>query len=537
MRLVIAYLLYALCEYGLWIAMLVYAYDQGGASTAGVVAVAQLVPAAGVALVVAPLAERTSPVAVLVGGYAVVALGAAAAAVSLLAGLPTLATYTGAVVASAAMAAARPAQSSLLPALSSHASELTACNVAIGWAENLSVLVSGVAVGVVLAVGSVGHAYAGATVLMVGAVLLTLPLRGLTLTRRRSTAGDPDGEGRVRGESETMQLWRDRPARLLVGLLALEYLVIGALDLLFVVMAIDVLDAGQSWAGYLNTAYGAGAVLLGLLGALLVGRRLGPVIVVTALGLGLALVATVAADLVLVVVLLGVVGGARTLFNTAVRVLLQRSVPPQRLAGLFGLSEGLNMSCLAAGSVFVPVLVSIGGPTLAIVGTAVLLPAAVAARLFVLFRIDEQARLPVVEIALLQRIPLFRSLPSETLEALAAGLEEVELEPGTVLMREGEEGDYYFAIGHGTVDIQQKGTTIRTMGRAEGLGEIALLRSTPRTATAIATTRVTAFRLDRASFLGAVLGHASTLETARAVVDEHRTRDASRSDPTRTPDP
>jgi MFS family permease len=302
------------------------------------------------------------------------------------------------------------------------------------------------------------------------------------------------------------------------------------------VMALEVLDVGEAWAGYLNTAYGAGAVVLGMLGVLLVGRRLGPVIIGTAVALGVALAASAAAGLVVVVVLLAVVGGARTLFHTAVRVLLQRAVPPQRLAALFGLSEGLNMSFLAAGSVFVPLLVVLGGPTFALVGTAALLPVAVALRAVVLFRIDDEARLPVVEIALLQQIPLFGSLPSPTLEALAASMEEVDLAPGTVLVEEGDEGDYYYAIGQGSVEIRRGGAAVRELGRADGLGEIALLRSTPRTATAVATSRVTAFRLDRDSFLTAVVGHPATLENADAVVREHHARDTSRRDGSAGPD-
>jgi hypothetical protein len=186
------------------------------------------------------------------------------------------------------------------------------------------------------------------------------------------------------------------------------------------------------------------------------------------------------------------------------------------------------MLLLGAGALVVPVLVRLGGATLALAGTAALLPVVVAARLVVLLRIDQQARLPVVEISLLQQIPIFRALPSDALEALALSLEQVELPTGAVLMREGDAGDYYFAIAEGSVEVSQRGRPIATLGRADGLGEIALLRSGPRTATAVATTRVTAFRLDREAFLTAVLGHAPTLESADAVVRAHTDRDAAR---------
>ena len=156
-------------------------------------------------------------------------------------------------------------------------------------------------------------------------------------------------------------------------------------------------------------------------------------------------------------VLLAVVGGTRTLLDVSVRVLLQRTVPPHRLAGVFGVAEGLLMIGLAAGSLLVPFLMSLGGATLAVLGTAAILPALVLAFLPLLLRLDQHARVPVVEISLLRQLPLFAQLPATSLAAVAQRLERVEFEPGAALVREGEIGEHYYAIADGDVTVLQRG--------------------------------------------------------------------------------
>ncbi len=510
------YAVFIVTEYSVWIAMLVYAYGRGGASLAGWIAVAQLAPAALVAPLAAAVADRRSPVRLLAGGYLGQAAGMAATAAAIAGDHPT-AAYAGAILASVAVTTTRPAQATLLPSLATSPDQLTAANVLLGWIETGCITASGLLVGAGIPLFGVSGVFATSAVLAVAASAL---VAGLHVPRGTAR---PIAPSRLRAGLADLaaglsQAIREPGLRLPVALLTAEAVVVGALDLLFVVLAIAVLHRSPAWTGYLNLAYGSGGVLAAAVTVTLVGRRLAVPVVGSTLLLGAALgVLALRPGAAGTVALLVLVGGCRAVLDVATRTLLQRTAPAQRLGRVFGLVEGLTMAGLAAGALAVPALVRLGGSTLALAVVAAVLPVAVLAGGRAAARMDAAARVPVVEIALLRSLPLFAELPPPVIEGLAQALDPVSLPAGAVLMRQGEPGDCYYAIASGELEARQDGGFLRRCGRGEAVGEIALLRDTPRTATVLAASDATLYRLDREPFLAAVTGHAPTHRRAGSI--------------------
>jgi hypothetical protein len=180
---------------------------------------------------------------------------------------------------------------------------------------------------------------------------------------------------------------------------------------------------------------------------------------------------------------------------------------------------------LAVGSLLTTVLIHIGGPTAAVIGVAAVLPVGLVLCGRSLLTLDSSASVPIVEIALLRSLPHFASLPGPSLEGLARSLECVHLPAGAVLMREGDAGDRFYAVADGELDVTIAGAHVSTQQRGDGIGEIALLRNVPRTATVTAETDVTLYAIDSATFLAAVTGHAGTYAAASRVVDGLMTGD------------
>ena len=107
-------------------------------------------------------------------------------------------------------------------------------------------------------------------------------------------------------------------------------------------------------------------------------------------------------------------------------------------------------------------------------------------------------------------MPLFAGLDRVALAKLAAHFERVRFEPGEIVFREGDPGDAFYVVLHGTfsdyVGSPDTGVDRRlaTRGRGATFGDIALLSNRPRSTTVRADGAAEALRLERGRFLGLV---------------------------------
>jgi MFS family permease len=514
--------LYRLAEFGPWVAMLIFAYDHGGATSAGVVALALLVPTALAAPFAGPLIDRHGASRVLFGGYVAQALAMGATAASMLGGAPPAACYLLGAVTATFLTVTHPAHAVMSPALACTTQQLLALNAISGWILSVGLVAAPAAAGLILTLATPGAVYAAGALCVAAAAVLVLPLRALVLPVSRPADGASRGDALDELKEATRAIARGGPATEVMLVLAATFVTVGAFDVLAVTLAVGVLGLGGSGAAYLTALYGAGAVLGTAASLWLVGRaRIVPILLpTTCAGGAVFIVLGLATSLATALAAAVLAGISRGLLEVCATTLLQRATPTALLARMLAFKEGLTMAAWGLGSILVPALIAVGGVSAALIGIGAIAPLVVLARSRRLLRVDAAATVPVVAIALQRSMRLFRALPAFELEAIARAGSDRSVAAGTRLVTEGELAGDYFAIADGTVEVTSGGRRLALLGRGDGFGEIGLLRDVPRTASVTATTDALLLAVERGAFITAVTGHAESRQRAASIIDE-----------------
>ncbi|MGH3132729.1 MAG: cyclic nucleotide-binding domain-containing protein, partial [Gaiellaceae bacterium] len=476
-------------DWALLVVLLVIAYDAGGALAAGILGAIRVVPA----IVAAPFAPT------LVGRYrgdraltiinVVRSVGAVATALVVASGLPVELTFLLAAVVAGAGSLVRPIQTALLPAFARTPGELVAANVASSTGEGIGTFAGPLLAGGLVAVtGSVVASLLVAAAFAGAAAAVT----GITFERAADARGGA-GVDRAAGFrlSDVPRVLRRYPeTTVLIGNFVAQVFVRGVLITLIVVASIELLDMGEAGVGLLNAAIGLGG-LLGAIGALALsgGKHLAKVCLLSLAGWGLPLVVIGAwPTAALALGALFVTGVSNAILDISGFTLVQRGVRNEDRVTMFGVMEGLFGAGLLAGSLLAPLLVATLGARGTFVVTGALLPLLSLLTSRAVLGGARRSTLVEDRIALLRRNELFSLLPLTALDRLAESLAPLSFEPGDVVMRKGERGDHYVLIAEGDVEVSDDGRRLGTCGSGEGVGEIALLRQVPRTATVTALT-------------------------------------------------
>jgi MFS family permease len=495
-------------EWAHFVALGVFAYAHGGATSVGIAGLVRLLPAAVIAPFASSLAdrfrrERFLLVVAMLGAIALIASSAGAISGE------RFVVFAAAAVVGICSTLFRPALQAILPSLARTAGDLIAANGATSTIESLGTLAGPLAAGLLVALADVGAVFAaGAVALLVAAALLL----GVSV----------EGHVAARESRVDHTLWRgfraigETPrARLLVGLIAAQTFVRGCLNVLIVVTAYQVLRHGPSAVGYLTAAVGAGGLIGALRAVSLRGERLGPPFgwALVCWGLPIMLIAPLP-SLVPAVILLAVVGAANSIEDVAGFTLLQRTVPDEVLARVLGVTWGLAMGAVAIGSLIAPLVLRLLGLRHAFLAVGAILPVLVLVSYRRLVKIDAEV-VPPPQLPLVDHVAVFAPLSLVVKERIASHLVRVDIAAGDTVIRAGELGDRFYVVDDGQLTVEAHTGSVR-VGPGDFFGEIALLRDLPRTATVRADTDARLYALERDDFLAVVTEHSAARREAHA---------------------
>lgn len=474
------------------------------------------------------IAERTERIRLMVGADLLCAVWQAGLVVTAAAHWPVALGIALASLTSATNVVYNPAVAATIPSLVDEA-DLVAANAVNSTIDNLVVIV-GPAIGAALLV-------LGSPALAFGVNAGSFVLSALIVTRIsvRSRPVDVTEKGSA-GPLKQMAVGARtilglRAARTLVAFCALVSFVYGTDTVLFVGVSAHKLGTGTEGFGYLLAGLGVGGILMAAAVNRLAGsRRLAPIIIGGVAGYTLpTALLTVIHSVALAIPLEVVRGGSTLVVDVLAITSLQRAVPGEQLARVFGVFFAFVVGAISLGTVLAPAVVSgfgldaglltmafgpfalglLGYPTLAAIDRETAARAAALAP----------------KVAILEQLGIFAAATRPVLERLAAVATEAAFPAAAAIVREGDPADALFVLVEGEVEVTARGEAagpekrIRIMAAPTYFGEIGVLEQIPRTATVTALTDCRCERIDGEALLAALAAappSSSLMENARS---------------------
>lgn len=505
--------------WGYGIALSVFAYDHGGATAVGLVGLIRLIPAAIAAPFMGVLGDRYPRRTVMAGSDLgrVVVVGAGALAIA--GDLDPVVVYVLAAVGVVISTAFRPAQVAIIPSLATTPEELTASNVVSSTIEGLGMFAGPAIGGIVLAVSGPAAVFALAAATFLWSAVLILLIRVSDDGRsERAEGAAPSFLRQAMAGFDTVA--REPAPRLLIGLFTAQSLIAGAVLVLEVVVALELLGRGDAWVGVLGASFGVGGLVGAVVSGALVSRNRLALDFGTGLllwGLPLILIGIWPHPAVAIVTM-ALLGMGNTLVDVSGMTLLQRSVADELLARVFGVLETAFFAAVSVGAIVTPALVHALGSRETLIAVGAFLPVVMALTWRKLVALDASVRAPERETALLRGIALFSVLPQPVLEHLAGRMEPISVPAGTTVFAQGDRGDRFYVVADGQVEIVRDGAAVAGVMPGGYFGEVALLHDVPRSAGVVAVRDSELYALDGEDFVAAVTGHATSAEAAEAVI-------------------